>query len=456
MLPKLSSTQLFAILLIVIMGASTLAIAFISGGGTTDTTPPLAPIDSNSQTTLAYDALVVAKVYKSLNRLTLFGCTNQTDIERLDALTASFDGVLVTNFSSSFRKDPQCPGLIYVAQLSYQPNAPIERLSSQATASGAFIQPPFVLQQALVSVPREVSFHNSAFDLNKTYTFLDPLVTAFVSAQTQANDTINLAISAQFTGSAISQIQAYEDSNPAIASITRQASRIWTVQSLFPTLMFSADANYAAALTPDALKPRIAQLADVNGVEVAFEPASPFLLQFSRVLDANERTDLNALLSDLNSLSSFQIQDGAGKPGTVAVLTPLDYAQMPSIRTAISAALSDHGFSAQDFAFEAPVFTLSGRVDTTTTDTNSIANAISRLIGLKNLLVYQLARATVPFIEVDLTDPSLGNYALDDNQLNFLVLPGKQIGAPVPVLIQFVTVRDRVTQIQSARELYQG
>jgi hypothetical protein len=71
-------------------------------------------------------------------------------------------------------------------------------------------------------------------------------------------------------------------------------------------------------------------------------------------------------------------------------------------------------------------------------------------------LVYQLARATVPFIEVDLTDPSLGNYALDDNQLNFLVLPGKQIGAPVPVLIQFVTVRDRVTQIQSARELYQG
>ncbi|MDO8625648.1 MAG: hypothetical protein Q7R47_06195, partial [Candidatus Diapherotrites archaeon] len=281
-LPKFSSTQLFAILLVVVMVGSTLAIAIISGGNTNapDTTQPLAPIDADNQTTLAFDATVNAKVFKPLNRLIFFGCTRETDIQKIDSRIVQLEGVSTANYISSFRQDASCEGLLYVAQFSYMPTVGPDTIAAQAQQSPLFVQAPFVLLQALVSVPAMVTFHNAAFDLNKTYTFPDPLLTAYVSSQTIANDPIELQISATFTGNTISQLQAYEQSNPALAKVTRQASRLWTVDLLHPLLIFSADTNYSAQLEPSVLTPLLERLPDVNGVQMAYQPTAPFAVQF--------------------------------------------------------------------------------------------------------------------------------------------------------------------------------
>ncbi|MDO8625746.1 MAG: hypothetical protein Q7R47_06700, partial [Candidatus Diapherotrites archaeon] len=169
-------------------------------------------------------------------------------------------------------------------------------------------------------------------------------------------------------------------------------------------------------------------------------------------LDQNATNDVNRLLSDYNRLEQFSFQNA--QDGFFVLLTPKDYTDMAVIQTELSKSfLALDRNQEHDFRFQIPTFNLSGRLDTTTTDANSIADALIQKLKLKGLSVYQLAQGNVPFIEESLTDPTQPVYSRDQNELDFLALPGKKIGNPVVVFVQFVTVRDRVVQVVSAREL---
>ncbi len=450
---KFSNTQLFAIILIAVIVFEIVALAFYSAQNnpSPDNNQP-DPLDVGNQPTLAYTSQVDGTVVKLLPRLMFFGNTTEPDISTLDRQLLQLPGIRPENFNSYYRNDPTTGGLIYVAEVSYNQNQtnPV-KIISDASGITQFSQ-PFGFAQALVSVPKNVSFHNNDLNLNKNHLFVDPLLATYVSVQTQANDKIQVQLDAKFQGNQLTELVSSELENPATQTQNRSATRLWSVDQLKPVLVVFADTNYSTRLEADTLKQRLSALSDINTIQLSFVPTAPLSIQFFSN-DANLKTDVNELLKSSPFVKESSIRDFAtGFQVLVQLNQNSDY---ESFKTDLASRFADKNLTEnQSYSFLPFVFRLSARLDTKTTDLNATANQVKNLIGITDRIdLYQEASTSVSFIEESILDLNKGKYFLDSNTLSILVYPGKTIGQPAPILIEFATLRDKVVQVYAAREI---
>src|SRR3989338_2574888 len=452
---QFSQTQLFSIFIVLIMMASTVSIALLSQDPNPQPNPnqPDQPLNPGNQTTLPYSVTVNASVVQQLPRVILFATTDESDIQVIDTRLVSIPGIRLDSFNSYFRNDPSTGGLIYVAEVSFDPNQTnTQKLISDAGNINVFTQQPFGFAQALVSVPKNVTFHNTDFDVNHAYTFLDPLVPSYVSPETRPKDQIQVQLDAKFTGNTISELIASEVSNPLNDPKQRSATRLLTLDELKPLLVFGADTNYSASLDVNTLLPRLEQLPDVNQAQVTYSLAAPATVQFF-FQDQNTRDDINQFFSDYNRISSFQLQSSA--TGFDIVLALQNPTEFESVKTDVTAKLSAKGMTPnQSFRFVSPVYRLRGQLETTKTDLNATATQLRSLLNLGDgLEVYQLGTSNTTYIQESMLDENSQKYFFDQNTMPIQVLPGKTVGQPVVIKIDFVTVRDKIVQLFNASEV---
>ncbi|GEM_PF-4769883 len=449
----LSQTQVFALLIVIVMLGSTVAIGLYSlGNQPQDPDTPDQPLDTGDQTAIPFSASTEGSVVRVLPQVVFFGPTPETDIQKIDAVILSVPGVLQIGFQSSFRDDPDSEALLYVANFSFDPALTNSgQILTAASNPEVFSNTPFLFAQALVSVPSRVTFRSEQLDLNREYLFLDQLIQAYVSASTEAEDIIQVQLDATFTGATLTELIASETANSNAQIQQRQATRLYQIHELFPEIVFSFDANYTSDLEPDILKPKLLAIPNVNTAEVLLQPMAPLSVHFS-FQDDQTRSDVNQLFSDYNRVKSFSIQPSAS--GFDVYYELFQNSDYTIVKTELKNKFSAKGWSETvGFSFSNWIVRLSVKLETASTDNKAAADRVKTLLSAySTLVIYQPAQTNIPFIEESILNPDLAKYYLDANVLPINVFPGKKINEPAVILIKFLTQRDRVVQVISAVE----
>lgn len=449
-----SGTQIFALFLIVVMIGSIGVLLVYSVTNNPDSGPdtPDTPIGTDSESQLSYTAESSATVVQSLPQVIAAAPTSQTDIQKIESQVVAIPGILLQNFKSYYKTDPQSGQLVYIAEFSFD-NKQTTLAAVQEAVSGIsdFSGPVDLMATALVSVPKTIRFHNPDFDLNRDFSLPDPLISSYVSPQTMVNDEITVNISAVFTGNKLDQIVAYESSNPQTAALTREAVRLHPIRELKPILFVSADVNYSTAFEPDAAQAKLLSLTDLNSVQTKYQPLGDPLVHFYS--DSNQlAADVNAIFSDQDNLQSFSIQ--ADETGFLVQFKPKSSADFPGIKNDLTQKFASKGWTEPvDFQFASYSIRFQANLSATTTDLNYAATQVRKLLSLPpSTVIYQSAVIDLPFIEESITNPDSVKYSFDQNQLDVLVFPNHKTSEPVVIDFKFVTQRNTIVQILSAVE----
>ena len=346
---KLTGTQVFSILIIVIMVGSIVSV--FTYGNTQPGTGAPAPPPSGTPTTLSYAASgVQAKVLQIFPSGLLIAHTTAFETADVEAELRRIPGItLVSNsqfVGSAVSGEPN-----FRTELRFSSAEQIQEISA-AISSLPMLSSAELFPQALVSVPEGITFTNPDLGLSQEYSFQNNQIPSYVTSSAAKGAEITIAIQADFTGQSLSSVIAFEEEEqPQVYFVDAP----FTISEMQNDYFIRAAAPLAKAQALESARQDILDAAqDFNAQIEIGDAASTALIYFSRPETIFEQ-DLNAFLSGFGGVESFSISPDLNHTSVEFGGTG-DYAEF---RGALEEGLNAIGFTVSSITD--PVISMQGR-----------------------------------------------------------------------------------------------
>ncbi|MDO8633858.1 MAG: hypothetical protein Q7K34_01035 [archaeon] len=445
----MDSKKLFVIFIAVVMVGSIFAV-FLYGGNLNNSPqpPPAPPVDGSQTTAVDFEAAgVAAKVVRLFPTIVVTLPTTETDKTVLDSRLAGVQGIaglLSSRFSQA--GDPTGSGglsLIYVAELSVSSDESTLDLADRVSAVEGF-EKAEVIRAGFVSLPTQVTFSNQ-LGLTQGHVFESPFSNAYLSAETLAEDEVEVFLQASLAADSLQSIIAIEEKNISASPKQASVAEPLPIDSLEPQLAASfvgSEEILAVGATAALEEELLALFPDSNSAIVSLGFFSPAL---EITLDKNYSSfqeDFKTVLTDFNGVIDFDLSLDENK-----LLVFLGQETFLETKQKIFDEFASLNFGV--LGSKGPAVPMEAAIDFQTTVLSENALKLSGFLSSKPFSganVFQPAS----FSAVSFTEPDSNSvYSLEKGSFSGLVFPTHAVGETVNLSINFVATRGKIISINA-------
>ncbi len=434
----MDSKQLMALLIIVVMAASTIGFTvfynFPDQENNGNQPPPL----DGEPTEMVFTAEdVPATVSDLLPSIRIKAETTATDISSLMKAIYAIEGVRKANGRFQAASDTVFgTGFVFVGDISFDADLNsshiIERLEQQASLSNID-----GLQFALVELPKKVIVFNKDMNISRDLNLSENVSEALVGFAAIKGDELLLGINATFFGATLRQLDVFETLNITAEPVAKTALLSVPIKSLENRLLFGAPVSFSQLEPIRDLNARIRSISGFVDANVEIPELKPEISVSSDVnLSEQNANDLNKLLYDLNAVKV----DISTTPLSATILFPAsitgsEFEQKFAMVGQIFYLSSIEASIKQDRGF------LSGQIELSSSDSKQPVSDLNALLGGISAQVQQPASLAVN----EIFDSDSGKTLLvPKEEISALLLPGHSLSEQVTVSVEYDLVRGEI------------
>lgn len=438
--------KLYTLFMAVLMAGSIFSFAVLIAGPQ-NSPPPQSPSDGSTQATaVRFQASgVEATVEQLFPTVLLTASTKEAEISKINSEVLKISGIKRLNNSSySQQTTGSLSGpLVFVAEISIDSEGLREQIASEI-AKIVFFSDSSVFPLGLVSLPKTVSFKNTALNLTQDHTFSNPSAQAYLNLGTIEGDKITVSLEASIAGSQLQSLFVAEEQNitafPKLVSLSGE----FEISSFKSEISASAKTNYSGKEKISELNSKIKEISGVSDSKL--EPVQtglPLEITFFENALVFEQ-DLNTLLSDFNGVGGHDY-NAESKELKVFFDEQVDFF---SLVEDLKSELNSLNFSVKE-VFE-PKILVEGEIELGSSDSKESIEKIKTVFeeyGIVEEKFLQKAKITATEL-VDFQNNQ--TYKVEESFFEAMVLPVRTAGEKVNLQIILIISRGKILSISAS------
>lgn len=442
----MDSKQLIALLIIVVMAASTIGFTFFYDFPDQENNgnePP--PLDGEPTEMVFTAEDVPATVSDLLPLIRIEAETTATDISSLMKAIYAIEGIRKANGRFQTAGGTMLGmGFVFVADISFDADLNssqvIERLGQQAGLRNID-----GFQFALVELPRKVTVFNKDMNISRDLNLSENVSEALVGFAAIKGDELLLGINATFFGATLRKLDVFETLNITAEPVAKTALLSAPIKSLENRLLFGASVSFSQFELVSDLNAQIRSISGFVDANVEIPGLRPEIFVSSDVnLSPENANDLNKLLYDLNAVKV----DISTTPLSATILFP---ASISGSQFEQKLAMVEQLFklSSIDAVIEQSSGFLFGQIELSSSDSKQAAADLNALLGGISAQIQQPGSLAVN--EIFESDSSK-TLLVPNGEISALLLPGHSVGEQVAVNVEYDLVRGEIAYIRATEE----
>jgi len=447
----LDKTQLFALVVVIVMVASTIGFGLLSYQPPAQSSPTPKP----SEKILDYKAEnVQVTVLQTLPTIRFASETSSTNIFEIDsAIYALSPSITRVSSESVLPPKGSDAALVYVATVSFRSDLSPEDVLD-LIASLPLLSNIEAKKFALVQLPEEIEMHLiDAPAIKETHSFDNRSSEALVGFNTLPGDILAANVLLSLKGNQVVKLIASETNNLTAAKQNFSFTGSFTIQELEKTLLVDGSFTYNG-LTQEEINQRVSALPEISSSSIVFSEDSPTIIL---LMDSNLGMDvetrnlrLNMVFVDLNTwIPSAGIDDTNPNKFFIEFNREIPFQEF---KENLIRSLKFYTFTEDDFTLIDPIVSVSGTVELSPTAQASLAaSKIQDIFSQEGISidVFQIGSISLP--EVFNKDLNQTFFNEAETVVSFLQ-PTHKIGDSANLRVSYIISRGQLSYIEAVEE----
>jgi hypothetical protein len=442
----MDSKQLIALLIIVVMAASTIGFTVFYNFPDQENNGNQPPPIGGEPTEMVFSAeKVPATVSELLPSIRITAETTATDISSLMKAIYAIEGIRKANGRFQAASETMFgAGFVFVGDISFDADLNSSRII-ELLGQQAGLRNIDGLQFALVELPKKVIVFNADVNISRDLNLSENVSEALVGFAAIKEDELLLGINATFFGATLRQLDVFETLNITAEPVAKTALLSVPIKSLENRLLFGASVSFSQFERVSDLNAQIRSISGFVDANLEIPELKPEISVSSDVnLSTENANDLNKLLYDLNAAKV----DISTTPLSATILF---HASITGSQFEQKLAMVKQIFklSSIDAVIEQSSGFLFGQIELSSSDSRQPAADLNALLGGISAQVKQPGSLAVNEI---FDSDSSKTLLVPNGEISALLLPGHSVGEQVAVNVEYDLVRGEIASAHATEE----